>query len=110
MRFTGVRNGIPFKALKVKPGEVYYIRLDGKAEGDAYLYLGIAYRNRKPQEMYVTRRRISFSGKSTDGYRTAELVTLVPDNASTLIIRLGCNSNSATGSAWFDDLEIRKIF
>ena len=110
VRFTGVRNGIPFKALKVKPGEVYYIRLDGKAEGDTYLYLGIAYRNRKPQEMYVTRRRISFSGKSTDGYRTAELVTLVPDNASTLIIRLGCNSNSATGAAWFDDLEIRRIF
>ncbi len=109
VRFTGVRNGLPFKALKVKPGEVYYIRLDSKAEGDAYLYLGIAYRNRKPQEMYVTRRRITFSGKSTDGYRTAELVTLVPDNASTLLIRLGCNSNSATG-AWFDDLEIRRIF
>ena len=109
-RFTGVRNGLPFKALKVKPGEVYYIRLDGKAEGDAYLYLGIACRNRKPQEMYVTRRRISFSGKSTDGYRMAELVTLIPDNASTLLIRLGCNSNSATGAAWFDDLEIRRIF
>ena len=93
-----IQRGCLMYAIPVKPGERYVVRLFAK--GDAANF-SVGYMTGAAQRSDVYSPRGMFRQPGEDGWREGFAYAIVPKNADTMRIYLGCNRNE---KLWYDDI------
>jgi len=119
-KVSGVQSGCMMQGVKpVKPGEYYYVAIDGKRQGAGQIGMQISwggavnYRTRFSEE-----RNFSFEKESSridsrplpEGWLRAEGVVRVPEGCDALQFKAAVQGQSTdTDVAWFDDAVLVRL-